>query len=134
MMLDSWSSGTVGEVPYWNFGGSNWRRADDLTVIWSGRGYAGGRENYPGPIAGTRLKILRRAQQDLEYLHLLAGRGGWDRARVQRALATWSGQDGSPLLSFDELSLDKWEELRRAVVATILAASPAQGPPAGGGQ
>ena len=121
LFLLSWCAGTNGELPYWNFGQGNWRRADNLATMWTGRNYAGGRKSYPGPIAGARLKILRRCQQDVEYLHLLARSAGWDRPRVRRALMKYADDPSAPVLRFNKLTLDRWIELRKAVAATIVA-------------
>jgi len=74
------------------------------------------------PMASVRLKHTRRVQQDMEYLHVLAGRRGWDRHRVRRALSAYADDPRAPLLTFGKLSYEKMLELRRRVVATILAA------------
>ncbi|MHC4715780.1 MAG: hypothetical protein ACYS5V_02315, partial [Planctomycetota bacterium] len=119
--LRSWCAGTTGELPYWTFGGANWRRSDNLATIYTGRNYAASGRNYPGPLAGARLKIIRRAQQDIEYLHLLAGAKGWDRHRVRRALSRYADDPSAPVLTFGKMNLDRWFELRKALAATILA-------------
>jgi len=119
--LRSWCAGTTGEIPYWNFGGSNWTRSDNLSTIYTGANYAGSGKNYPGPVAGARLKLIRRAQQDIEYLHLLAGCRDWDRARVRAAVSRYADDPSAPILTFNQLSLDKWIELRNALAATIQA-------------
>ncbi|KPK80479.1 MAG: hypothetical protein AMJ81_12050, partial [Phycisphaerae bacterium SM23_33] len=62
----------------------------------------------------------RRCQQDVEYLNLLAGCEGWDRQRVRRALAAYSDDPEAPLLMYGKLSLDKLDELRRRLAATIV--------------
>jgi len=119
--LRSWCAGTTGELPYWTFGGSNWRRADNLATIYTGVNYAGSGKNYPGPVAGVRLKLIRRAQQDIEYMHLLAGCKGWDRARVRAAVARYADDPNAAILAFNAMGLDKWIELRSALAATIQA-------------
>ena len=119
-----WAVGYTGYMPWWDSfrgRGGAWQRAAEMTVFFSGQNYAGGGKNYPGPIAGLKMKISRRCQQDIEYLHLLARCKGWDRLRVRRALMPYSDDPTAPLLRFSGLSLDKMDELRRRVVATILA-------------
>ena len=122
--LQRWAAGAGGHMPWWNcFGGGAgaWRNAENLAIYYSGRNYAGGRKSYPGPIASVRLKLTRRCQQDIEYLHLLAGCKGWDRHRVRRALMAYSDDPDAPLLTFGKLTLAKMDELRRRVIATVLA-------------
>ena len=119
-----WAVGYTGYMPWWDSfrgRGGAWQQAAEMTVFFSGQNYAGGGKNYPGPIAGLKMKISRRCQQDIEYLHLLARCKGWDRLRVRRALMPYSDDPTAPLLRFTGLSLDKMDELRRRVVATILA-------------
>ena len=77
--------------------------------------------SVPGPVAGVRLKIARRCQQDVEYLHLLAACKGWDRDRVRRAVSKYADDPDAPLLRFDKLPLAKLIELRTRVAATILS-------------
>jgi hypothetical protein len=122
--LTRWSWGAAGWMPWWNcFGGCSgaWRRAENLAIYYTGRNYAGSGKNYPGPIAGVRLKIARRCQQDMEYLNLLAGRRDWDRDRVRQAVRGFADDPDAPLLRFDKLSAARLFELRRRVVATILS-------------
>ena len=125
--LQRWSFGASGWMPWWDtFRGTGgaWQRADDLAIYYSGHNYAGSGKNYPGPIASVRMKIARRVQQDVEYLHLLAARKGWDRDRVRDALAAYCDDPAEPLWQFRNLSSAKLEELRRRVAATILAEKP----------
>lgn len=122
--LQRWAAGSGGHMPWWNcFGGGAgaWRSAENLAIYYSGRNYAGGQKSYPGPIASVRLKLTRRCQQDIEYLHLLAGCKGWDRHRVRRAVMAYSDDPGAPVLTFQKLTLAKMDELRRRVTATVLA-------------
>jgi len=46
-------------------GGRDWSKADDLAIFYSGKNYARGAKSYPGAFAGLRMKIMRRAQQDI---------------------------------------------------------------------
>ena len=122
--LQRWASGSSSCMPWWNcFGGHTraWKRADDLAIYYTGKNYAAGGRNYPGPIAGVRLKLARRFQQDIEYLHLLARQKGWNRHRVRRALATYCDDPDQPVWTFNALTAEKARELRRRVVATLLS-------------
>ena len=124
--LTRWAWGCTGWMPWWNcFGAGSgaWKRAEDLAIYYTGSNYAGSNRSYPGAIAGVRLKIARRCQQDVEYLHLLAGRPGWDRDRVRQALRPYADDPDAPLLRFDKLSLDRLNELKSRVVATLLRSS-----------
>ena len=66
-----------------------------------------------------RLKLMRRVQQDVEYLHLLAGKDGWDRARVRAALAEYADDPAAPVWTFEKLTLSQWDDIRDRVVQTI---------------
>ena len=122
--LTRWCCGVTGWMPWWNcFGGGSraWKKAQNLAIYYTGKNYANSGRTYPGPIAGVRLKLARRIQQDIEYLHLLGRCKGWDRHRVRRALAAYSDDPAAPVLTFNGLTLDRLNELRRRVIATILA-------------
>ena len=122
-LLSSWAAGTVGDLPYWDTfrgTGSAWRKGNDLAIYYSGRNYAGSGKDYTGPIASVRLKLMRRVQQDIEYLHLLAGQPGWDRSRVRLALAEYADDATTPVWTFDRLTVSQWLAVRERVLATIL--------------
>jgi len=66
------------------------------------------------------LKVMRRAQQDVEYLLLLAKARGWDAARVRSAVAAAFADDPqAPVPAFSQLTLARLTELRERVAATI---------------
>lgn len=133
-LLNAWACGAAGAMPYWFvLGGGDWRRPDDLALYYTGRGFADGRRDHPGPLPGVRLKLLRRAQQDIEYLNLLAARPGWSRDAVRRALTPFADDPDAPLPTFDRLAAPRARELRRTVVATLLRPAPGDDrrPPAG---
>jgi hypothetical protein len=68
------------------------------------------------------MKLLRRGQQDVEYLNLLARCRGWDRDQVVQALAVWEdARDTATGLDFSRLSPERAAQLREAVAATIEA-------------
>ncbi len=122
--LASWASGSSGMLPWWTTeGGNSWKapRDADLALFYTGRNVANSGQNHPGPLPGLRMKVARRAQQDIEYLHLLAGRKGWDRARVRQAIGAYAEDPDAPVLQFGKMTAEQQFELRAAVVATILA-------------
>jgi len=124
LFLNRYSLGAAYVLPYWkNFSsGAGWGRADDTSIYYSGVNYAGTDKVYDGALPGLRLKLLRRAQQDVEYLNLLAGCKGWDRDQVVLALSVWADtRDAPDGLTFWKLSLAKAMELRDAIAATIEA-------------
>ena len=101
-------------------GGNRWvgPRDPDLALFYTGKNVANSGKDYPGPLAGLRMKVARRAQQDIEYLHPLAAKKGWDRGRVRQAIAAYADDPEAPVLEF---------EMRQAVVATILSNGRGQG-------
>ena len=114
--------GCVGVLPYWsNFGeGNTWKKYSDLSVYYSGNHFAGSDKVYDGPIAGLRMKAMRRAQQDIEYLNLLASCKGWDRDQVVNALSKHADNpEGHSGFTFSKLSEEDLNRLRESVAATI---------------
>jgi hypothetical protein len=80
--LKSWLCGADAIVP-WNSIGSdeNYTKPGATALLLPGK-----RFGITGPVASLRLKALRRAQQDVEYLAALAKAKGWDRDQVAAAL------------------------------------------------
>ena len=116
-----WAIGSSGVLPCWNvFGGGDWFRPNNLSIIYTGRDYARTGKSYEGAFAGVRLKAIRRAQQDVEYLNLLAAKKGWSREKVRRALAAFADDHSAYVLRFDKLSADRLFELRRTVAAALI--------------
>jgi hypothetical protein len=116
--------GCVGVLPYWaNFGeGNAWSKYSDLSIYYSGKNFAASGKNYDGPVAGLRMKAMRRAQQDIEYLNLLAGCKGWDRDQVVLALKRYADNpEGHSGYTFSKLSDQELDRLRESVAATIEA-------------
>jgi hypothetical protein len=80
--VSAWLAGADGIVPWQTIGeDANFTRAEETALLLPGK-----RFGIIGPVASLRLKALRRAQQDIEYLNLLAAAKGWDRAQVGAAL------------------------------------------------
>ncbi|HUU28669.1 MAG TPA: fibronectin type III domain-containing protein [archaeon] len=117
-----WAVGASGALGTWNVlgGGGDWFRPDDLSIIYQGKSYARTSEDYDGAFAGVRLKAIRRAQQDVEYLNLLAAKKGWSRNKVRRAMAAFADNPEESGLTFDGLTADRLFELRRAVAKALL--------------
>ncbi|HYF49216.1 MAG TPA: glycoside hydrolase domain-containing protein [Planctomycetota bacterium] len=119
--LTRYSCGALWVLPFYtNFGDRNWRNASDTSIYYTGANYAGTNKTYDGALPGIRMKILRRAQQDMEYLNLLAGMKGWSRDGVIEALRPWADNPESVTgLSFTKMDAAKLAKLREAVAATI---------------
>jgi glycosyl hydrolase family 123 len=117
-----WAIGASGILPCWNvFGGGDWFRPGNLSIIYSGRDYARTGKSYEGAFAGVRLKAVRRAQQDVEYLNLLAAKKGWTRVKVRQALAAFADDPSAHVLKFDRLGADRLFELRKAVAQAVIS-------------
>ena len=124
--LASWASGSTGMLPWWTTeGGNSWTKPKDpdLALFYTGRNYADSGRDYPAPLPGLRMKVARRAQQDIEYLYLLASQKGWDRDLVRKAIAVYADDPAAPVLEFTKMSAERQFEMREAVVATILGSS-----------
>src|SRR5205814_938796 len=70
---------------YWTAfsgGPGAWDKANELAVVLPAN------HGYDAWTPTVKLKALRRAQQDMELLNMLAARPGWDRWRVARAVAS----------------------------------------------
>ena len=120
LFLASWCSGSAGILPYWDtFGGRDWAKADDLAIYYTGRNWALSGRNYPGPLPGVRLKLMRRYQQDVELLQRLEAAPGWGRARVRAALAPYADDPAAPVLLFDKLTTEQLATLRQSLVETL---------------
>ena len=119
-----WCLGDTGYMPWWNcFGGRGneaWQIGNTLALYYRGQDYPGATEVYSGPLPSVRMKAVRRAQQDIEYLHLIAASSEWTRGRVRQALREYADDPEAPHLSFEHLTLDRIHQLRRAVVHEIL--------------
>lgn len=120
--LHRYSLGAAYVLPYWTNFGPGWREAGETNIYYSGVKYAGTDKVYDGALPGLRMKLLRRGQQDIEYLNLLASRKGWDRDQVIRALSAWADTPDAPDgLTFWKLSEQRAAQLRDAIAATIEA-------------
>jgi hypothetical protein len=120
-----WTAGGDGLLP-WNAvsGMQAWERAEPLTVFYPGRKF--GKHE---PFASLRLKAYRRGQQDIEYLVLLAGKKGWDREAVSRAVAgalDLAGEirqrfeEDAGAISFQQVKNAELDQLRSRVARALL--------------
>jgi len=115
-----WAIGATGALPYWDvMGGGDWFNPNDLSVYYTGKNYARSGKNFDGALPGLRLKAIRRAQQDIEYLNLLAAKKGWSYLKLRRALTPFADDPTAWPLSFRHLDSRKLLELRRAVAAEL---------------
>src|SRR5207302_4453252 len=98
--------------------------------------YPGQRFGIAGPLASLRLKALRRGQQDVEYLALLAKRRGWSREQTAAVAAQildlkvatrerFVDDAGTPL--FDHLTGEQFTRLREAVAGMLAAGNGQRG-------
>jgi hypothetical protein len=85
-----------------------------------GKNYARGARTYPGVLPGLRMKVMRRAQQDVEYLQLLSQAKGWTREAVRQALAAYADDPAAPSFMFSKLTPERADALRASVVQTLL--------------
>ncbi|MGC8667450.1 MAG: hypothetical protein ACP5VE_04955 [Chthonomonadales bacterium] len=79
----AWLAGADGIVPWQTVGDDAAFEKPEATAIL----LPGKRFGLLGPIASERLKALRRAEQDVEYLALLQQAKGWTRRQVAAAVA-----------------------------------------------
>ncbi len=116
----AWLAGADAIVPWQSVGeDANYEKADPTALILPGK-----RFGIIGPIATLRLKALRRAQQDVEYLIQLAAKRGWDREQAAAAIAGLlklqgalekNSDDDAGRYRFGALHEADFDALRRAV-------------------
>ena len=82
LLYKDWTMGADGSLPYYTSfsAGNGWDSPDELALVLEGK-----KVGIIGPIASVRLKVLRRGQQDIEYLNLASAKYG--RERVEGSLA-----------------------------------------------
>ena len=115
-----WCIGAIGALPYWNnLSGTDWFTPNELAMVFTGNDYARSGKRYDGGLASIRLKAMRRAQQDMEYINLLSAKKGWGREKVRAALAAYADDEGSNVLLFNQLSNRELNRLRRALANAI---------------
>jgi hypothetical protein len=127
--LNLYTSGVTGFVPWLTLGSSaNWNKYETTCVYYSGKNFG-----ITGPCASLRLKSYRRAEQDVEYLHLLGEKRGLlknDPTRKQLSKIAESAikisrasvkldAEGSVADSFNGLRAEDFERLRKAIAAEL---------------
>ncbi len=100
-----------------------WYRGEYLAIVYPG---------ILGPVAGLRLKMERRAVQDIEYMALLATKDGWSRDKVNKAVLkkirlegkiSSTDADDPGKITFSHLSHlkpDDFNRLRVAMANTLM--------------
>lgn len=117
--IRAWLAGADAIVPWQSVGtDANYERPDPTALILPGK-----RFGIIGPVATLRLKALRRAQQDVEYLVQLAARRGWDREQTAAAISgllklqgvfEQTGSDDAGRYRFGPLRAADFDTLRRS--------------------
>lgn len=112
----AWLAGADGIVPWQSVGtDENYTRAEETALLLPGK-----RFGIAGPVASLRLKALRRAQQDAEYLVLAAAARHWDRAQMGAALRTLLPNKGTFAQSHaEDAGSYRFEGLRAADFAAM---------------
>ena len=122
--VKAYLAGGDGILPWNSLGGDSAFDKPTPTAIL----YPGARFGLDAPLASLRLKALRRSQQDVEYLALLAAKRGWDRAQLAAALAPLldltartqqSSADDAGRTVFDHLTSEQFARLRASVAAAL---------------
>lgn len=130
--IKTWTMGTDGGLAqYTNFvTDENWDTPDRLALV-----YMKDAHGYKAPVATTRLKAERRAEQDIELMNMLAAQPGWNRTRVARAVAAAinltsktvaHGADDPGQTSFKDVHAADLAKIRLALAKEILAAKASQ--------
>jgi len=89
-ILEHWSHGLDGGLPYWDSYHTDWTGTDILAVLMAGDNVPG-HGYFDGRIGTIRMKGMRHAQQLCEYLNLVADQPDWNRNLAGRALSARYG-------------------------------------------
>jgi hypothetical protein len=114
--------GADGGLPYYtSFCRPNcWYNGEYLAIVYPG---------LHGPVAGLRLKMERRAVQDIEYMTLLSARDGWSRDMVKKAILkkiqlegkiSSKDADDPGKMTFSHLKPEDFDRLRIAMANTLM--------------
>jgi hypothetical protein len=122
--IRAWFAGADAIVPWQTVGGDvNYTQPDATALFLPGK-----RFTINGPLASLRLKALRRAQQDVEYLVLLAKAKGWDRDQVAVYLSDLldlnldfqkANSDDAGRYRFTNLHAEKFAAMRHVIAAEL---------------
>lgn len=97
-----------------------WYNGEYLAIIYPG---------LSGPVAGLRLKMERRAVQDIEYMTLLSAKEGWSRDKVKKAVLkkiqlegkiSSNDADDPGKITFSRLKPDDFDRMRVAIANTLM--------------
>jgi hypothetical protein len=120
----AWLAGAEAIVPWQTVGSDeNFVKAEETALILPGK-----RFELMEPLASLRLKALRRAQQDVEYLVLLSKAKGWNREQIAAAVADilnlqmkfeQKDAEDAGTYRFGSVSPDGFTDLRRAIVKAL---------------
>ena len=147
--IEFWNYGTANEIKLSNLNAEAWPvkvylAGGDGLLPWQTIGrdanftepaatallYPGKRFGIMGPLASLRLKALRRGQQDVEYLALLAEKKGLDRPQLARlaastldlrAVTAQAFLDDAGRTVFESLQAEQFHRLRAAIAAALAA-------------
>ena len=127
--LDLYSRGVDGYVP-WQVQGdeSNWKEFTTTCLVYTGKPFG-----ISGPCPSLRLKAMRRGEQDVEYVRLLAEKRGLmkdDSARLNVAALLTKGPgsnraegrldaQGAVTEAYSGTKLEEFEGLRRAIAEEL---------------
>lgn len=114
--------GAVGDLTYWNNLGTSaaWRALEGTAILYPAQGLPG----RPGPreaLPSLRLKAMRRGQQDVEYVELLAARIGRDRAVL--TLLRLAGAEADSAATLGRVDASRLARIRAAIATLIASAS-----------
>lgn len=125
--IDLYARGVDGFVPWLTLGSEkNWTEFADTTVFYTGKPMG-----VAGACASLRLKAYRRAEQDIEYLRLLAAKRGLRDPNRRDVAALIAGaldakrtlglldSQGAVTESFSGMQPAAFERLRRAIAAQL---------------
>lgn len=120
----AWLAGADAIVPWQSVGADeNYARPDETALLLPGV-----RFGISGPVASLRLKALRRAQQDVEYLRLLCDAKHWSRDQAAAAVAgllkidvsfQQETPDDAGRYRFGPIRAADFSEMRRSIAAAI---------------
>lgn len=125
--IDLYARGVDGFVPWLTLGSErNWTEFADTTVFYTGKPMG-----VAGACASLRLKAYRRAEQDIEYLRLLAAKRGLQDPNRRDVAALIAGaldakrtlglldSQGAVTESFSGMQPAAFERLRRTIAAQL---------------
>lgn len=118
-LLQQWSQGMAGGLPYWDNYQTSWGSANDLSVMYSGQNVPGF-GLYEGAIVSTRLKMMRQAEQIIELANLWAGQPGVNKPLVRNSIYNkYKGGSGTWDYAFGSWDENAVYRLRSDLIAQL---------------